>query len=317
MSIVVTGSLAYDCIMVFPGYFKDHILPDKLHQLSVSFLVDSMTRQWGGCAGNIAYNLSLLGEHPRIMGTVGQDFAEYRRWLEAQGSDTTGIVEIEDEFTATCTIITDMADNQLAGFYPGAMFMAHTLSFRAHDPHSIEVVIISPNEPSAMVQYARECRELSIPYIYDPGQQVVRLSGRELVDGMQGAKMLIVNDYEFEMMRNKTGLSEGDILDLTGVVIITKGEHGSVIETKGKTLEIPIVKPRQVVDPTGAGDAYRAGIIKGYVHGCSLDTMGKMGSLTATYAIEAPGTQNHRYNWSEFVVRYRENFGDELDRLGE
>jgi adenosine kinase len=317
VSIVVAGSLGYDYIMVFPGYFKDHILPDKLHQLSVSFLVNSMTRQRGGCAGNIAYNLSLLGERPRIMGTVGQDFAEYRRWLETQGIDTTYIVEVEDEFTATCTIITDMADNQIAGFYSGAMSMAHTLSFRTLDYHSIKVVIISPNDPSAMVRYSHECRELSIPYIYDPGQQIVRLSGKELVDGVLGAKMLIVNDYEFEMIRNKTGLSEEDVLDLTEVVIITKGEHGSVIETKEKTLEIPIVKPRQVADPTGAGDAYRAGIIKGYVHGCSLDTMGKMGSLTATYAIEAPGTQNHRYTWAEFAARYRENFGDELAQLGE
>lgn len=315
MSIVVTGSLAYDQIMVFPGYFKDHILPDKLHMLNVSFLVDSMRRQRGGCASNIAYNLSLLGERPCIMGAVGQDFAEYRKWLEEHGIDTTHIMEFEGKFTATCNIITDMANNQIAGFYTGAMAMARTLSFKAQDYHSIEIVIISPNEPSAMVQYARECHELGIPYIYDPGQQIVRLSAEELVAGIRGARMLLVNDYEFEMVRNKTGLSEEDVLNLTEVVIITKGEHGSLIETKDSALSIPIAKPRQVVDPTGAGDAYRAGIIKGYVHGCSLDTMGKMGSLSATYAIEEHGTQSHHYTWSEFVARYRESFGaaDELE----
>ena len=317
MSIVVTGSLAYDHIMVFPGYFKDHILPEKIHQINVSFLVDSMRKQRGGCASNIAYNLSLLGERPQIMATVGQDFAEYREWLEAHGIDTTHIVEIEGEFTASCTIITDMANNQITGFYTGAMAMAHTLSFKARGYKSIEIVIISPNDPLAMTQYARECRELSIPYIHDPGQQIIRLSGEELVVGTRGAKMLIVNDYEFEMIRNKTGLSAEDVLDMTEIVIITQGEHGSVVKTKDSALEIPIAKPRQVMDITGAGDAYRAGIIKGYVHGCSLDTMGKMGSLSATYAIEEHGTQSHYYTWPEFVARYRENFGntDELDRL--
>jgi adenosine kinase len=305
--------------MVFPGYFKDHILPDKLHILNVSFLVDSMRKQRGGCASNIAYNSSLLGERPYIMATVGQDFAEYRKWLEEQGIDTTYIMEVEDESTATCTIITDLADNQLAGFYTGAMAKAHTLSFRDKDYHSIEIVIISPNDPLAMVRYAHECHELSIPYIYDPGQQIVCLSAEELVEGTRGAKMLIVNDYEFEMLRNKTGLSEEDVLDLTEVVIITKGKHGSIIKSKEKVLDIPIAEPRRVVDPTGAGDAYRAGIIKGYVHGCSLDTMGKMGSLAATYAIEEYGTQSHHYTWEEFVARYRESFGnaDELNRLGD
>jgi adenosine kinase len=272
--------------MVFPGYFKDHILPDKLHILNVSFLVDSMRKQRGGCASNIAYNSSLLGERPYIMATVGQDFAEYRKWLEEQGIDTTYIMEVEDESTATCTIITDLADNQLAGFYTGAMAKAHTLSFRDKDYHSIEIVIISPNDP---------------------------------LEGTRGAKMLIVNDYEFEMLRNKTDLSEEDVLDLTEVVIITKGKHGSIIKSKEKVLDIPIAEPRRVVDPTGAGDAYRAGIIKGYVHGCSLDTMGKMGSLAATYAIEEYGTQSHHYTWEEFVARYRESFGnaDELNRLGD
>jgi adenosine kinase len=195
--------------------------------------------------------------------------------------------------------------------------MARTLSFRAQDYRSIDIAIISPNDPSAMVQYARECCELGIPYIYDPGQQIVRLSAQELVDGMRGAKMLIVNDYEFEMIRKKTGLSEEGILDLAEAFIVTKGERGSVIKTKEKALDIPIAKPRQVVDPTGAGDAYRAGVIKGYVHGCSLDTMGRMGSLAATYAIEEYGTQSHHYTWSEFVARYGEDFGstDELDRF--
>ncbi len=309
MTIVVNGSIAYDYIMSFPGYFKEHILPDKIESLSVSFLVDSMRRERGGCAPNIAYNLALLGERPRVMGTVGQDFAEYRAWLEEHGIDTSTIVEIEDEFTASFFVSTDRDNNQIASFYTGAMGYAHTLSFKDQDYPDIEIAIISPSDPTAMVRHARECRELGIPYIYDPSQQIVRLSGEELVDGMRGAKVLIVNDYEFEMIRHKTGLSERAILNLVGTLIVTRGEHGSHIMTADQTIHIPIVLPQRVVDPTGVGDAYRAGIIKGYICGFSWETIGRIGSLAATYVLEEHGTQNHRYTLSEFVARYRQYFG--------
>jgi adenosine kinase len=315
LTIVVNGSIAYDYIMSFPGYFKEHILPDKIESLSVSFLVDSMRRERGGCAANIAYNLALLGERPRVMGTVGQDFAAYRAWLEERGIDTSTIVEIEDEFTASFFVSTDRDNNQIASFYTGAMGYAYTLSFKDQDYSDIEIAIISPSDPGAMMQHARECQELGIPYIYDPSQQIIRLSGEDLIDGMRGARILIVNDYEFEMIRHKTGLWEREILNLVETLIVTRGREGSSIMTADQTIHIPIVLPRRVADPTGVGDAYRAGIIKGYICGFSWETTGRIGSLAATYVLEEHGTQNHRYTLPEFVARYRQHFGqaDELE----
>ena len=309
MTIVITGSIGFDYIMTFPGYFKEHILPDQIEKLSLSFLVDSMRHERGRCAPNIAYNLALLGERPRIMGTVGEDFAAYRAWLEEQGIDTSTIVEIKGEFTASFFVSTDLAQNQIASFYTGAMRHAHTLSFKDWDYKDIELAIISPNDPRAMVKYPRECRALGIPFIYDPSQQIVRLSAEELIDGMRGAKALVVNEYEFELTRNKTGLSEREILSLNETLIVTRGAEGSIIIGPDFALEIPAVPPRRLADPTGVGDAYRAGIIKGLVRGYRWETTGRIASLAATYALEEFGTQNHRYSREEFVARYEENFG--------
>ena len=310
MTIVVTGSIAYDYIMTFPGRFVEHILPEKLHVLSVSFLVDSMQRRRGGCAANIAYNLALLGHRPRIMGTVGQDFAEYRAWLEAQGVDTSGIVEIPDEFTASFFVNTDQDNNQIASFYTGAMSRAAELSFHDVDHEDIELVIVSPNDPRAMVRYARECQELSIPYIYDPSQQIVRLDGQALLEGTQGAQLLIANEYEFEMLKNKMGLNDSDLLALGPTTIVTKGEQGSVIFDAGEVIEIPPAPPREIAEPTGVGDAYRAGIITGMTRGYSWETTGRIASLLATYALECDGPQEHCFTLPEFVARYRATFGD-------
>ncbi len=332
MSIVVTGSIAYDYIMSFPGYFREHILPERIQSLSVSFLVDSMHKRRGGCAPNIAYSLALLGERPRVMGTVGQDFAEYRAWLEEQSIDTSMIKEIEGEFTASYFVSTDQENNQIASFYTGAMAQAHTLSFKNQDYSTIKMVIISPNDPRAMVQYARECQDLGIPYIYDPSQQIVRLSGEELREGVRGARMLVLNEYEYEMFRKKTGLSEAEILTLTPTIVVTRGERGSTVicldcepedliglpDASGlKVIDVSAVPPRCVSDPTGVGDAYRAGVIKGLVRGYSWETIGRLASLAATYVIETHGPQSHRYTLPEFVARYREHFGptDELDDL--
>ena len=332
MSIVVTGSIAYDYIMSFPGCFREHILPERIESLSVSFLVDSMHKRRGGCAPNIAYSLALLGECPRVMGTVGQDFAEYRAWLEEQGIDTSTIKEIEGEFTASYFVSTDQESNQIASFYTGAMAQAHTLSFKDQDYSTIDVAIISPNDPQAMVQYAQECQELGIPYIYDPSQQIVRLSGEELREGVRGARMLILNDYEYEMFQKKTGLSEAETLTLTQTIVVTKGQRGSTVITLDckpeeltglpdasglRVIEVPAVPPRCVSDPTGVGDAYRAGVIKGLVRGYTWETIGRLASLAATYVIETHGPQSHRYTPSEFVARYREQFGDapELEDL--
>jgi adenosine kinase len=310
LTVVITGSIAYDYIMAFPGRFREHILPDKLDSISLSFLVDSMRRERGGCAANIAYNLSLLGERPRVMGTVGQDFSDYRAWLEARGIDTSTILTIEDDFTASFFCSTDLDHNQIANFYTGAMRKASSLSFRDQDTRSVELVVISPNDPSAMVQYARECRELSLPYMYDPSQQIIRLSPEDLREGLDGAKILIVNEYEFGMIQNKTGLSLDQVKASVETCIITQGERGSVILTGKARYEIPAVRPKIIAEPTGVGDAYRAGIIKGMIRGYAWPFAGRLGSLAAAYVLEKYGTQNHTYTLPEFAQRFREEFGD-------
>ncbi|MBI5650730.1 MAG: carbohydrate kinase family protein [Chloroflexi bacterium] len=313
MSVLITGSIAYDYIMQFPGYFKDHILPEKIATLSVSFLVDSMKKQRGGVATNIAYNLALLGERPRIMATVGQDFSDYRAWLEANNIDTRAIIEIADDFTASFFVSTDGTQNQIAMFYTGAMAHAHTLSFKQHAPGEIDLVVISPNDPRAMVQYARECKELNLPYIYDPSQQIIRLSGDELADGVRGSALTIVNEYEFEMLKNKTGWNDDQVAHETQTLIITLGDKGSRIHADGKMITVPIVSARRQADPTGVGDAYRAGIIKGYLKKSAWENTGRLGSLAATYALEEYGTQNHKYTLQEFAARYRDAFGSAPD----
>ena len=239
MSVIITGSVAYDYLMSFPGRFSEHILPEQIHQISLSFLVDSMRKQRGGCAPNIAYTLALLGERPTVMATVGQDFGEYRAWLEQEGIDTSATVEVEDEFTSSFFVNTDLDNNQIASFYIGAMGKADTLSFHDLD-RRVNLAIISPNAPAAMIKYARECKELGIPYIYDPSQQIIRLSGEELLEGTRGARMLIVNEYEFGMIKNKTELSEKELLSLPDTTIITQGEEGSTIHAEDRVLHIPV-----------------------------------------------------------------------------
>lgn len=309
-AIVVTGSVAYDYLMSFPGRFSEHILPDQIHQISLSFLVDSMHKRRGGAAANIAYNLALLGERPTVMATVGQDFGEYRTWLEDHGVDTSAMVEVEDEFTSSFFVSTDRDNNQIASFYIGAMGKADMLSFRNLDHAAISTAIISPNAPTAMVKYARECQDLGIPYIYDPSQQIVRLSGADLLEGTQGARMLIVNEYEFGMIKNKTGLSDEELLALPGITIITRGEEGATIYLEDQNLTVPVVPPDPLAEPTGVGDGFRAGVIKGLLHGYSWETTGRIAALAATYVLEQHGTQNHHYTLEEFAARYRRVFGD-------
>jgi adenosine kinase len=311
MSIVITGSIAYDYLMSFPGRFREHILPEQIHQISLSFLVESMRKERGGCAPNIAYTLALLGERPTIMATVGQDFGEYRAWLDDAGIDTSAIMEIEGEFTSSFFVNTDQENNQIASFYMGAMGWADRLSF--YDlPQEVEIAIISPNAPAAMVKYARECQELAVPYIYDPSQQTVWLSADDLVEGARGARILIVNEYEFGMIQNKTELSERELLALPEITIVTRGEDGSIIYAPGQTLTIPVVPPEPLAEPTGVGDAYRGGVIKGLLRSLSWETTGRIASLAATYVLEKLGTQNHHYSLEEFVERYQRVFGDDL-----
>lgn len=317
MSVVLTGSIAYDYIMSFPGYFKDHILPDKIHEISVSFLVDSMKKQRGGIAPNIAYSLALLGERPKIMATVGEDFEDYRRWLELHYIDTSSIIVIPNEFTASFFVSTDKNQNQIASFYTGAMAHAHMVSFRDHVNGGIQFAVISPNDPRAMVQYVAECKALGIPYIYDASQQIVRVSDKDLIEGCTGSKMVILNDYELEMLKNKTGWNDEQVAASTETLIVTYGDKGSKITRDGKTIDIPIAPPRKEGEPTGTGDAYRSGIIKGVMHNFSWEFTGRLGSLAATYVLEEYGAQNHRYSLQEFQERFRQEFGEwqELEKL--
>jgi len=318
MNIIVTGSISYDYLMRFPGRFVEHILPDQLDRISLSFLVDEMRRQWGGCAANIACNLALLGERPRLMGTVGQDFGEYRAWLTQRGVDTALVRAELDLFTASFFVNTDQDGNQIASFYTGAMARARDLSFRDLEADQIDLVIISPNDPEAMVKYAAECRELGIPYLYDPSQQIIRLSGEDLRAGLEGCSLLAVNEYEFGMLREKTGLSAEAIQSIPArACVLTLGAEGARIWSDEGVYDIPVVPPERTDDPTGVGDAFRAGLVKGLALGLSWDLAGRMGALAATYDLEQPGAQSHYYTLAEFVARFRQSFNDEgmLDRL--
>ena len=307
MNTIVTGSIAFDYLMSFPGSFSEHLLPDHLARVSVSFRVASMDKRRGGCAPNIAYTLALLGERPRLMATAGQDFDQYREWLNSAGVDTSLVKIIDGKFTASFFCSTDKEGNQIASFYTGAMAHAAELSFRAIE--GCELAIISPNDPAAMVQYADECRTLSIPYIFDPSQQVARLSAEDLREGLAGAYILVCNDYEFEIIRQKTGMGEADLLRHTEALVVTRGERGASIVTGDRTFEIPAVPPRRIVDPTGVGDAFRAGFMKGLAMGAPFEICGRLGSVAATYVLEHLGGQSHAYTLEEFAERYKEHFG--------
>jgi adenosine kinase len=316
MDIILTGSVAYDYLMKFPGYFKDHILPDRLESISLSFLVESMVLQRGGIAPNIAYTLALLGIHPRVMATVGEDFESYRTWLESKGIDTSLMRVIPGIFTASFFANTDKSNAQIASFYPGAMAYAAQLSFRdiANKPG---LVVISPNDPGAMNAYVVECQELDLPYIYDPSQQLVRLDAAEVCRGIQGARALFVNEYDFALIQKMAGLCEGDILKTCQFLIVTRGENGATIYAEQETCSIPTVPPQQIADPTGVGDAFRGGFLTGYAHSFKWETCGQMGALAATYCLEQTGPQGHSYTPAEFVSRFRKNFDDygQLDQL--
>jgi adenosine kinase len=316
MKTVVTGSIAFDYLMSFPGKFRDVLLADQLHNVSLSFLVDSMKRQRGGTAPNIAYTLALLGGRPHVMATAGQDFGEYRAWLEQCGIDTSAVVEIEDDYCASFFVNTDEEQNQIASFYTGAMAYARRLSFAEYAADA-DLAIVSPNDPEAMRAYALECKRLGIAYIYDPSQQTIRLSGEDLFLGLEGSALLTVNEYEFSLIQDKTGLNEAQILEQVGGLLVTKGDEGSLLSVNGEQYVIPAVPPRRVVEPTGAGDAFRGGLMRGIQLGLPWAIAGRLGALAATYVLEQLGTQNHHYTTAEFVTRYRQHFDDEgaLDSL--
>ncbi|MBI2334262.1 carbohydrate kinase family protein [Candidatus Daviesbacteria bacterium] len=296
--VLVTGSLAYDVIMDFPGKFADHIDPTKTHILNLSFLVDTLKKQKGGTAGNIAYNLALLQMPVSILGSAGEDFNEYSDFLQKAGVKVSNIKIVKNKLTSQAFIVTDQADNQITAFYPGAMSENVNLSIEAS-----EFAVISPNDPRAMINFALESQNLNIPYMFDPGMQLPRLSDRQLLQGMTGAKILIGNDYEVTLIKKRLKEIKVDIL------ITTFGEKGSLIQTKDQNIEIQAARPKKVLDPTGAGDAYRAGFLAGYLQGRDLKECGQMGSVAACYSVEKYGTTTHSFTLDEFQVRYKENYG--------
>jgi len=318
MAIIITGSIAYDYLMSFPGYFKDQILPDKLDTISLSFLVDAMVKQRGGVAPNIAYTMALLGEKPRLMATVGEDFEDYRRWLEDRNIDTRAVKTVEGKFTASFFVNTDLSNNQIASFYTGAMADAASLSLG--DLHgAADYVVISPNDPTAMRKYVRECIDLKIPYLYDPSQQVARNDHADLREGVEGAQALFANEYEYELLQKHTGVTGETMVETIPLLVVTLGAKGAMIYTNGHKVEIGIVPALHMIDPTGVGDAFRGGFLRGYRLGLDPKTCGQMGALAATYCLEQKGTQNHFYTVKEFTKRYREHFDDQgaLDVLTE
>jgi adenosine kinase len=310
MKILVSGSLAYDRIMDFKGLFGDHILPERTHQVNISFYIDSLSESFGGSAGNIAYALSLLGEHALILATAGNDFEFYRSWLDDHKVDTSHVRIDEGEKTAFATIITDRNNNQITAFYAGAM------QSPAHIPESLfsEKVfgIVAPGNLADMRTLPPKYRHNNIPFIFDPGQNIPVLSADDLKNGIQGSAAFITNDYEFAMVEKKTGWSETDILKHTGILVTTFGEKGSRIRTEEQDILVPAAQAETVKDPTGAGDAYRAGFVHGLLKGWPLETCGKFAGLIGCYAVEVRGTQAHSFTKAELRKRYKENFNEEL-----
>jgi adenosine kinase len=316
MDILLTGSVAYDYLMTFPGLFSEQILPERVSSISLSFLVDSMSKVRGGIAPNIAYTMALLRQRPRIMATVGEDFEDYRAWLESKGVDTSLMRVIPGEFTASFFATTDRASAQIASFYPGAMGHSAVQSLKELR-RKPDLVVVSPSAPEAMMKFPAECRELGIPYLYDPSQQVLRLEGSELARDMEGAAFLFCNDYEFGLISKKTGRDLAGILGHVKVLVVTRGKEGANLYTDGRELFIPTVPERQIVDPTGVGDAFRGGFLAAYSRGWDWMLCGEVGALAAVYCLECRGPQGHTFTPKEFVSRFRQHFDDHgrLDEL--
>ena len=310
MPALICGSLAYDTIMVFQDQFKNHILPDKMHILNVAFLVPRMRKEFGGCAGNIAYNLRLLGEDPIPMAAVGQDFAPYREHFEKLGITMDFVREIPELYTAQAFVTTDLDNNQITAFHPGAMVRSTDLS--VNDVKGVKFGIIAPDTRDAMLRHAREFADAKIPFIFDPGQAMPLFDGAEFRAFIEQADYVTVNDYESNLLQQRTGWSERDIAGKVKAYIVTRGPRGSLMHTKNGTLEIPPAAERRITDPTGCGDAYRAGLIFGFMRDMDLSTVGRIASLMGALKIEHPGTQNQRFDYDEFAEQFRQQFGYSL-----
>ncbi len=310
MSALICGSFAYDTIMVFQDHFKNHILPDKVHILNVSFQVPTMRREFGGCAGNIAYNLKLLGGQPLPLGTVGKDFGPYAEWMDKLGITRAHIKVCADTYTAQAFITTDMADNQITAFHPGAMNRSHEASVR--DVKNVKVGMVAPDGREGMLAHARDFADTGVPFVFDPGQGLILFNGEELTRFIDQATWVTVNDYEAQLLQERTGKKLEELAKKVKALIVTLGAQGSRIYTDGRTVDIPAAKPKAVNDPTGCGDAYRAGLLYGLLNEFDWETTGRIASLMGSIKIESHGTQNHRFTKAEFEARYREAFGRDL-----
>ncbi|NOQ35067.1 MAG: carbohydrate kinase family protein [Methylococcaceae bacterium] len=307
MSALICGSMAYDTIMVFHDKFKNHILPEKVHILNVSFLVPAMRREYGGCAGNIAYNMKLLGEEPLIMATVGHDFEPYSQWLSLSGISRKYLKTVDDSYTGQAYITTDEDDNQITAFHPGAMNSSHLNSVPTNA--GISIGIVSPDGRDGMIQHATEFVDAEIPFMFDPGQGMPMFGKEDLLAFMEQATWAIFNDYESELMQNQTGLSLDELAKMVDALIVTRGGEGSQIYIEGAMIEIPSAKAKALNDPTGCGDAYRAGILFGITNEYSWEETGRIASLLGAIKIEHHGTQNHTFEMDAFKKRYKASFG--------
>jgi adenosine kinase len=308
--LAVSGSLAYDQIMDFPGKFHDHILPGQIHNLNVSFLIGALRRSFGGTAGNIAYNLSLLGLKPLLFGVVGSDFLAYEKWLKKNGTDLSQIAKVDDKVTAAAYIITDQTDNQITAFYPGPDIKNYARR-AASVPH-LDLAIIAADDTKRMLEYATIYRQKKVPFIFDPGQQLTALNDAELRGAIKGAKVLIGNDYEIKLISKRLKLNLAALAKMVEILVVTKGGTGSEIYSAGKKVVVPPAKPKNTSDPTGAGDAYRAGLIYGLLAGYDLKTCGQLAGLVAVYTVEAFGTQTHQFMIAELRKRYYDNYREKL-----
>jgi len=307
MSALICGSFAFDTIMVFHDQFKNHILPDKVHILNVSFLVPDMRREFGGCAGNIAYNLKLLGGEPLPMGTVGTDFAPYAQWMDMHKIPRTHVREVEDTYTAQAFITTDRDDNQITAFHPGAMNHAHLNHVR--EAQGVRLGIVSPDGRDGMLQHATDFAESGVPFIFDPGQGLPMFNGEELMDFIDKATWVALNDYEAQLVQERTGKSAHELAEHVEALIVTRGGEGSLIYTQDKRHEIPTAKTSQLNDPTGCGDAYRAGLLYGLMNDMDWETTGRIAALMGAIKIEKHGTQNHSFTREQFLERFNQSFG--------
>ena len=307
MSALICGSMAFDTIMVFKDQFKNHILPDKVHILNVSFLVPEMRREFGGCAGNIAYGLKLLGGHPLPMATVGEDFGSYNGWLERCHIPTTHIKPIDGQYTAQAYITTDIDDNQITAFHPGAMSLAHENNIS--EAKGVTMGIVSPDGRDGMIEHAAQFAAAKIPFIFDPGQGMPMFDGADFKKFIEQATWITVNDYEAQVLQERTGLTPHEIAEQVEGLIITLGAKGAHIYVKEHRIEIPAATPLRVLDPTGCGDAFRAGLLFGMMNDMGWETTGRIASLMGAIKIETHGTQNYRFTREEFHTRFKESFG--------